>query len=224
MPIIVVEGSIGSGKSVLTKALAKDLDATPILEGVLEDGDEEGNPWLTKYYKDIDNNCGVSVSFATQMWFLINRFNNIRNIRTVDKTYIIDRSLFGDMVFAKTQRDIGKMSQMEFETYSKLWYTFSNFVGDPDIFIYIRASISFLKMRIENRGRDIENGISDEYLEKLNYHYDDIFGYDLDNTLTVRAVDIEGEFREVNRASKVYRWLIKRCKNMISGIPNQNPY
>ncbi|MEJ2752564.1 MAG: deoxynucleoside kinase, partial [Chloroflexota bacterium] len=42
----------------------------------------------------------------------------------------------------------------------------------PDLVIYLSASVITLRRRISSRGRAYEQGISDDYLERLNTLYD----------------------------------------------------
>lgn len=66
---IVVEGPIGVGKTSLVELLAERLQARKLLEGPDE------NPFITQFYTDMRR-----YAFQTQLYFLLNRFANSRNL------------------------------------------------------------------------------------------------------------------------------------------------
>ena len=48
----------------------------------------------------------------------------------------------------------------------------TQFIKEPDLFIYLKASTTTLISRIENRKRDFEKNISPEYIHSLNIYYE----------------------------------------------------
>ena len=72
---IAIAGNIGSGKTTLTKKLAKHYKFTPQLEEV------DDNPYLNNFYKDMQR-----WSFNLQIYFLNSRFKQINEIRKNKKT------------------------------------------------------------------------------------------------------------------------------------------
>ena len=67
---IAVAGNIGSGKTTLTRLLAKQYDWKPHFEDV------DDNPYLNDFYEDMQR-----WSFNLQIYFLNSRFNQIVEIR-----------------------------------------------------------------------------------------------------------------------------------------------
>ena len=49
----------------------------------------------------------------------------------------------------------------------------TNYLQEPNLLIYIRAQVPTLVQQIQQRGRDYENTIRIEYLERLNRLYED---------------------------------------------------
>ena len=60
-----------------------------------------------------------------------------------------------------------------FDNYKELFSLMDSLVEGPDLLIYLRASVSTLVEQIQKRGRDYENTIRIDYLERLNKHYED---------------------------------------------------
>ena len=92
---IAIAGNIGSGKSTLTKMLAKHYGWEPRYEAV------EHNPYLEDYYRDIHR-----WSFNLEVYFLKERFRDLLAIAEADHTIIQDRTIYeGVYVFMqKTKR------------------------------------------------------------------------------------------------------------------------
>lgn len=200
MPKIIVEGTISAGKTTLVKCLSKLLNAIPVIEEVLQDGDPGGCPYLEEYYKYINDPEGsihCSVVFKTQVWFLSSRFNKYRTMCKDGRLYIGDRSLWGDYCFARTQHKMKRMSHIDYENYLHLWGTMVSLLEKPDVFVYVKADPEFLMKRIEKRGREIEKAITLEYLKELNDCYDDLVNgvLSLQNVCVynLAAQDIEGD-------------------------------
>ena len=66
------------------------------------------------------------------------------------------------------------------------------FIQPPDLLIYLRSSISNLVKQIQKRGREYENSISIDYLNKLNERYEEwISTYDKGKLLIINVDDID---------------------------------
>ena len=84
------------------------------------------------------------------------------------------------------------MSERDFKNYSSLFELMKNLVEPPDLLIYLRASVPTLVKQIQKRGRDFENTISIEYLDKLNKKYENwIKNYDLGELLIIDVDKID---------------------------------
>jgi deoxyadenosine/deoxycytidine kinase len=76
---------------------------------------------------------------------------------------------------------MGLMSGRDFSTYMKLFDISTNLIPKPDLLIYLKSSIPTLVSQIRKRGREYEQNIDVEYLERLNKKYEDwIASYDGD--------------------------------------------
>ena len=160
---IAIAGNIGSGKSTLTRLLAKHYGWEPRFEAV------EDNPYLEDYYRDIHR-----WSFNLEVYFLKERFRDLIAISQTDHTIIQDRTIFeGVYVFMENNKAMGNLLERDYETYMELFDQMISMVRLPDLMIYLRASVPHLVNNIQQRGRDYEQTIQLEYLQNLNERYDD---------------------------------------------------
>lgn len=160
---IAIAGNIGSGKSTLTELLAKHYGWEARYEAV------DHNPYLEDYYQDIHR-----WSFNLEVYFLKERFRDLLAISQADHTIIQDRTIYeGVYVFMENNRDMGNLSERDYETYMELFEQMMGLVKVPDLMIYLHASVPHLVGNIQLRGRSYEQSIQLEYLQNLNRRYDD---------------------------------------------------
>ena len=159
---IGVAGNIGCGKTTLTTMLAEHYGWIPKFESVTY------NPYLEDYYKDIKR-----WSYNLETYFLAQRFRDTLEIANSKEVIIQDRTILeGVFIFVANNRDLGNLSQRDYDTYMQLFDLMMSMVKLPDLLIYIRSSISRLVSQIQKRGRDYEQSISLEYLTGLNNRYE----------------------------------------------------
>ena len=159
---IAIAGNIGSGKSTLTQLLARHYGWEPRFEAVAN------NPYLEDYYRDIRR-----WSFNMEVFFLKERFRDLIAISQAQHTIIQDRSIFeGVYVFMENNRDMGNLSDRDYETFMELFRQMMSVVKLPDLLIYLRASVPHLVGNIQQRGRNYEQTMQLEYLENLNRRYE----------------------------------------------------
>lgn len=159
---VAIAGNIGSGKTTLTRLLAKHFNWKPQYEDV------ENNPYLHSFYEDMQR-----WSFNLQVYFLNSRFRQVIEIRKSGKNVIQDRTIYEDAyIFAPNLHSMNLMSTRDFENYSSLFELMSTFLQPPDLMIYLRASVSTLVEQIQKRGREYEESIRLDYLKLLNNRYE----------------------------------------------------
>ena len=160
---IAIAGNIGAGKTTLTNLLAKHFKWEPQFEEVIT------NPYLDDFYTQMER-----WSFNLQIYFLNTRFRQILSIRESGKSVIQDRTIYEDaFIFAPNLHEMGLMTGRDFENYQSLFELMESLVAPPDLMIYLRSSIPNLVKQIHKRGRSYENGISIDYLNRLNERYED---------------------------------------------------
>ena len=193
---IVIAGNIGSGKTTLTKLLARHYGWLPKFENV------DYNPYIDDYYHNIPR-----WSFAMEVFFLKERFKDLIDIAHSQQTVIQDRSIFeGVHVFTANNYAMGNLDDRDYQCYMELFESMMTVVKVPDLMIYLRASIPHLVQNIQNRGREYEQQMQLEYLKNLNHLYDDfIYKNYPGKVLTVDVDDIDFLHRKSDFAKIVDR-------------------
>ncbi len=181
---IAIAGNIGSGKTTLTRLLAKHFGWTPHFEEV------DHNPYLDSFYEDMQR-----WSFNIQIFFLNSRFRQVIDIRNSGKDVVQDRTIYEDaMIFAPNLYSMGLMESRDFENYRSLFDLMSKFLQAPDLLIYLRASVPTLIRQIAKRNRDYEQSIRLDYLSNLNDRYEEwISGYKEGKLLIIESDNLELE-------------------------------
>ena len=67
---------------------------------------------------------------------------------------------------------MGLMTDRDYKNYKALFHEMVNYLRPPDLLIYLRAEVPTLVRQIQQRGRNYENTIRIEYLERLNGLYE----------------------------------------------------
>jgi len=159
---VAIAGNIGAGKTTLTKLIAKHYNWKAEYEDVIE------NPFLEDFYEDMKR-----WSFNLQIYFLNSRFRQILQIRESQIDIIQDRTIYEDaFIFAPNLHAMGLMSNRDYENYSSLFNLMESVTESPDLLIYLRSTVPNLVKQIQKRGREYENSISIDYLNKLNERYE----------------------------------------------------
>jgi len=159
---IAVAGNIGAGKSSLTGLLAKHFGWDAYYESV------DDNPYLSDFYEDMRR-----WSFNLQVYFLSSRFNHHKKLLENPKSLIQDRTIYEDAeIFARNLYDMALMSERDYKNYQALFREMTAFLEPPHLLIYLRAQVPTLVRQIQQRGREYENSIRIDYLERLNKLYE----------------------------------------------------
>jgi deoxyguanosine kinase len=203
---IAVEGSIGVGKTTLTKKLAASFNCATLLE------DAEANPFLEKFYRNREQ-----AALATQLFFLFQRAQKIQDLRQTDMlapAKVADFLIDKDPLFARLNLD-----QDEYQLYEKVYQKLTIDAPKPDLVLYLQASTDVLLARIENRGLAFERSIDRYYLERLNEVYSEFFLYYDDAPLLIVNAS------EINLADNAadYKDLVNYLLDIRSGRHYFNP-
>tara|TARA_R110002050_G_scaffold184989_4_gene318834 strand:- start:8443 stop:9573 length:1131 start_codon:yes stop_codon:yes gene_type:complete len=189
---IAIEGNIGAGKTSLANKIAHDFNAKLILERFAD------NPFLPKFYEDAQR-----YSFPLEMSFLADRYQQISDdLSQLDlfKDFIIsDYDVFKSLIFSKIT-----LQGDEFMLYRKLFYLMYKELRKPDLYVYLYQNTARLQANIKKRGRDYEQNIADDYLEKINTGYLEFLKTQTD--FNVKIIDVSDKDFLQNRAD--YLWVL----------------
>ena len=210
--VICVEGLIGQGKTTLVEK----LNGTKYLEPV------ESNPFLEDYYSDPKR-----WAYAMQVNLLSERFAMFQraqwetwNAQDTEHDAILDRSFYGDWAFAEVQRDLGYMTDKEFDSYKRLHRVHQHFLQFPDLILRLDCPIETTMSRIEERARGCETGISQDYIQRLSDAYDTLFEELERKTCVVRLDATKSPSEVLADAIAAIKW--RRSLNVGNQYPHYN--
>ena len=159
---VAIAGNIGSGKTTLTEILTRRYGAKAYYE-------ESDNPYIGDFYENMSR-----WAFQLQISFLGSRIEQTLDmLRSGEKDIFQDRTIYEDAhIFADNLHRMGLISSRDFATYMKIFDLTTTLIPQPDVLIYLRASIPTLVAQIKRRGRAYEMNIDEEYLQRLNDKYE----------------------------------------------------
>ena len=159
--VIIIEGQIGVGKTTMGVVLERELD----IKLYRELQRPETLSLLDRFYADQRR-----WAFTLQIHFLNERFRMIKQIRDAGGG-ALDRSIYGDRIFADVLHEDGQMNEEEYVTYTTLLDNMLEHVQPPDLLIYLDCAVDTALRRIQERDRGLESSIPRDYLERLNQRY-----------------------------------------------------
>jgi deoxyadenosine/deoxycytidine kinase len=106
---------------------------------------------------------------------------------------IADRSIYEDAhIFARALFHLGNLSERDYHAYRQVYDIVVGSLPRPDLLIYLRAPVPVLMDRIGQRGREMERGITEDYLSLLETFYADwLQSFDLCPVLTIHTDDLD---------------------------------
>ncbi len=201
--LILLAGNIGAGKTSLTQRIGERLGWKTAYESVAD------NPYLPDFYENMRE-----WSFHLQIYFLGHRAEQHIYLAEHPQSAILDRSIYEDAhIFARALHQMGNMNDRDYHAYLRLYNLVVKDLPKPDLLIHLEAPVSILMARIQRRARNIETGISQEYLSLLERFYKEwIEAFDLCPVLTIRsdALDFVHETEHLDI-------VVERIKEKLSG-------
>lgn len=173
---IAFEGNIGAGKTTLATKISEDFNTKTLFERFAE------NSFLEKFYKDQER-----YAFPLELSFLVDRYqqlsDNLASYNLQKDSLVADYHVFKSLIFAKVT-----LEEEEYQLYKNLFEIIYKEIPKPDLYVYLLQHPEQLLKNIQKRGRDYEQEISVEYLEKINTAYLDYLNSQTE--LNVLIIDV----------------------------------
>ncbi|EKN67060.1 deoxyguanosine kinase [Neobacillus bataviensis LMG 21833] len=177
---IVIGGMIGLGKTSVADTLSAHFKNKGIESKVFYEAVDD-NPILPLYYELTPEELDARrIPFLLQLFFLNKRFKTVKDCSNwCEPIYTIqDRSIYEDWYFACVNKNLGRISELEFKIYEELVDNMLEELNElpkkaPDLMVYLKGSFDTVIDRIMARGRSFE--INPELKE---YYFEVWKGYD----------------------------------------------
>ncbi|NLL36849.1 MAG: deoxynucleoside kinase [Fretibacterium sp.] len=156
---IIVEGMTASGKSTIVNLLSERLGFKVMPEEFRDQHD-----LLRRFHYD------RSWAFPMQLNFLVTRFAQYL-CASEEEDYILDRSIFGDKVYATLYYKQGYFKDSQYGCYLTLYDSLLRYTKAPRLLILVHCPIEEVLRRIRERGREDEVAAGEEYWRLLYSAY-----------------------------------------------------
>ena len=152
---IIVEGMTASGKSTVVELLAERLGFKVMPEEFRDQHD-----LLSRFHHD------RRWAFPMQLNFLVTRFAQYL-CASEENDYIMDRSIFGDKVYATLYYKQHYFTDSQFGCYLTLYDSLLRNTASPRLLVLVRCPFEEILRRIRARGRQDEIDAGVEYWRLL---------------------------------------------------------
>ena len=156
---IAIEGNIGAGKTSLASLMSDEFNARVVLERFAD------NPFLPKFYEDKER-----FAFPLEMSFLADRYqqlsDDLAQFNLFKNLIVSDYYIFKSLIFAQVT-----LQKDEYALYRKMFDIMYKEISKPDLYIYLYQNTDRLLENIKKRGRDYEQNIEADYLQKIHDGY-----------------------------------------------------
>ncbi len=196
---IAFEGNIGAGKTTLALKIAEDFNAKTILERFAD------NPFLPKFYQDQNR-----YAFPLEMSFLADRYkqltDDLAQFDLFKDFFVADYHIFKSLIFAKIT-----LTEDEYRLYRNLFDIIYKEMPKPDLYVYLYQNSERLLQNIKKRGRNYEQQIPADYLDKINTGYLDYIQSQTE--LNVLIIDVSN--KDFVKNHEDYLYVLDEIQNKI---------
>jgi deoxyadenosine/deoxycytidine kinase len=179
MPIITIDGNIGSYKTSILNYFHKNYKLAIDLEPI--------DNW-TEYLANLYNTPNSSYDFQIKVW--------IDRCWIQEKTNMVilmERSPnFIKNVFVRKAYEDKTINEAEYENIIRLHKTTDD-LWKPNGYIYLRSEPEKCLQRINKRGRYAEKNVKLEYIQKLHELHEQNYKSALDNKMNIIVIDVENK-------------------------------
>jgi deoxyguanosine kinase len=194
---IAIEGNIGAGKTSLSKMMSDEFNAKVILERFAD------NPFLPKFYEDEER-----YAFPLEMSFLADRYqqlsDDLAQFDLFKNLIVSDYYIFKSLIFAQVT-----LQKEEYLLYRKMFDLMYKEISKPDLYVYLYQNTDRLIKNIQKRGREYEQNIGSDYLDKIHNGYSNFIK--TQQNLNTLIIDVS-ELDFVNNTED-YQFIIDKINN-----------
>jgi deoxyadenosine/deoxycytidine kinase len=179
MPIITIDGNIGSYKTSILNYFHKNYKLAIDLEPV--------DNW-TEYLANLYNTPNSSYDFQIKVW--------VDRCWIQEKTnmlILMERSpYFIKNVFVRKAYEDKTINDTEYENIIRLHKTTDD-LWKPNGYIYLRSEPDKCLHRINKRGRFAEKNIKLEYIQKIHELHEKNYNLAIQNNMNIIVIDVENK-------------------------------
>ena len=152
---IIVEGMTASGKSTIVNLISERLGFK-----VMPEEFRDPHDLLSKFHHE------RRWAFPMQLNFLVTRFAQYL-CASEENDYIMDRSIFGDKVYAMLYYRSGYFKDSQLGCHLTLYDSLLRYVKAPKLLILVKCPFEEIMRRIKIRGRQDEIDAGEDYWKSL---------------------------------------------------------
>ena len=176
---IVVEGMTASGKSTVVDLLAERLGLKVMPEEFRDQYD-----LLRRFHHE------RRWAFPMQLNFLVTRFAQYL-CATEEESYVLDRSIFGDKIYATLYHRLGYFSDSQYGMYLTLYDNIIRHLDMPDLLVVLHCPYDEIMRRILLRGREDEISAGEAYWRELYHAYSRFLEVVRSEVATPRVLELD---------------------------------
>ncbi len=156
---LIVDGMTGCGKTTLVNLISEELN----LE-VMEEKFRDPYDLLKKFSED------PKWCYPMQLNFLITRYVQYL-VASETYNYILDRSIYSDIIYARLYREKNYLTCKQFEEYFSLYKKLVESLKAPRYMVLLTCPFEVIMSRIKQRGRADELQLGEGYWKSLYVSY-----------------------------------------------------
>lgn len=162
--LVVIEGTIGAGKTTLVQNLEELLS-----ENVITLKECISENLMAIYYSNMQKWGMISQNMCMQE--SLARSEKADVLRKGGQQVLVDCGFLRTGAFAGALHEQGIMSDSEYALHMDMHAHLMDKINPPDLVIYLDVSPDVALGRIKSRSRDSETTVTKQYLQMLEKHY-----------------------------------------------------
>ncbi|HFC01011.1 MAG TPA: deoxynucleoside kinase [Phaeodactylibacter sp.] len=174
---IAIEGNLGAGKTTLCQKLQENFNCKLLLEQFAD------NPFLANFYENQER-----YAFPVELFFMTERHKQLQEHLTqrdlFQELIVADYFFVKTLLFAKNN-----LNAEEYRLFQRLFKVLNASFPKPDLLVFLHRSVEGALSNIKKRGRDYEQDISKDYLQKVQDVYYEYIR--TETSIPILIIDVE---------------------------------